>query len=26
MEYQFNNGQFNQFPSDGFLTSIAWIF
>jgi hypothetical protein len=26
IEYQFNNGQFNQFPSDGFLTSIAWIF
>ena len=26
MEYQFNNGQFNQTPSDGFLTSIAWIF
>jgi hypothetical protein len=25
-EYQFNHGQFNQFPSDGFLTSIAWIF
>jgi hypothetical protein len=25
-EYQFNNGQFNQLPSDGFLTSIAWIF
>ncbi len=25
-EYQFNNGQFNQTPSDGFLTSIAWIF
>lgn len=26
MEYQFNSGQFNQFSSDGFLTSIAWIF
>ena len=26
VEYQFNHGQFNQFPSDGFLTSIAWIF
>lgn len=25
-EYQFNHGQFNQFPSDGFITSIAWIF
>lgn len=26
MEYHFNSGQFNQFPSDGFLSSIAWIF
>lgn len=26
VEYQFNHGQFNQIPSDGFLTSIAWIF
>lgn len=26
MEYQFNNGQFNHTTSDGFLTSIAWIF
>ena len=26
MEYQFNSGEFNQFPSDGFLSSIAWIF
>ncbi|MBH0203518.1 MAG: hypothetical protein HP496_14770 [Nitrospira sp.] len=25
-EYQFNHGQFNQIPSDGFVTSIAWIF
>ena len=25
-EYQFNNGEFNQIASDGFLTSIAWIF
>ncbi|MGE0642802.1 MAG: hypothetical protein AB7P24_03935 [Nitrospira sp.] len=26
MEYHFNSGQFNQFPSDGFLSSFAWIF
>lgn len=25
-EYQFNHGQFLTVPSDGFLTSIAWIF
>ena len=25
-EYQFNHGQFQQNPYDGFLTSVAWIF
>ena len=25
-EYQFNHGQNQQNPSDGFLTSVAWIF
>ncbi|NWF72728.1 MAG: hypothetical protein HXY51_06735 [Nitrospirae bacterium] len=26
VEYQFNHGQNQQNPSDGFLTSVAWIF
>jgi hypothetical protein len=25
-EYQFNHGQYQQNPYDGFLTSVAWIF
>lgn len=25
-EYQFNHGQYQQNPFDGFLTSVAWIF